>query len=134
MGALLDGPTAAESTAGFQSFLTGTSTGITATVVGGVATVDFLTDPIQVVGPDQTLAIAQVVYTATQQPGVTGVSFEIAGQAIEVPTASGAQVLRPGRPRRLPPPGAPSLNGPGAHGAVGVHRIRGASLQRCSRS
>ncbi len=95
VGALFDGPTSAESTAGLQSFLTGTSTGITATVVGGVATVDFHTDPIQVVGPDQTLAIAQVVYTATQQPGVTGVSFEIAGQGIQVPTASGVQVSRP---------------------------------------
>ena len=80
---------------GCKSFLTGTSTGITATVVNGVATVDFHTDPIQVVGPDQTLAIAQVVYTATQQPGVTGVSFEIAGQGIQVPTASGVQVSRP---------------------------------------
>jgi len=48
-----------------------------------------------VVGPDQTFAIAQVVYTATQQPGVTGVSFEIAGQGIQVPTASGVQVSRP---------------------------------------
>jgi hypothetical protein len=95
VGALFDGPTAAESTAGLQTFLTGTSTGITATVVNGVATVDFHTDPIQVVGPDQTLAIAQVVYTATQQPGVTAVSFEIAGQGIQVPTASGVQVSRP---------------------------------------
>jgi hypothetical protein len=95
LGALFDGPTSAESTAGLQSFLSGTSTGIKATVVNGVATIDFHTNPIQVVGPDQTLAIAQVVYTATQQPGVTGVSFEIAGQGIQVPTASGVQVSRP---------------------------------------
>ncbi len=95
LGALLDGPTAAESTAGLQSFLSGSSSGITATVVNGVATVNFHTDPIQVVGPDQTFAIAQVVYTATQQPGVTAVSFEIAGEGIQVPTASGVQVSRP---------------------------------------
>ena len=68
---------------------------MTATVVGGIATVDFTSDPVQVVGPDQTLAIAQVVYTATQQPGVTGVVFQIAGQPIEVPTASGVQVPGP---------------------------------------
>ena len=43
------------------------------------------------VGPNQTLAIAQVVFTATQQPGVTGVVFQIAGQPIGVPTASGAR-------------------------------------------
>jgi spore germination protein GerM len=48
-----------------------------------------------VVGPDQTLAIAQVVYTATQQRGVTGVVFQIAGQPIGVPTASGSQVTGP---------------------------------------
>ena len=42
-----------------------------------------------------TLAIAQIVYTVTQQPGVTGVTFTIAGKAVEVPTAAGAQVPGP---------------------------------------
>lgn len=93
--ALLDGPTAAESAAGLQSFLTGTRTKVTASVAGGIATVDFTANPVQVVGPDQTLAIAQVVFTATQQAGVTGVDFQIAGQPIEVPTASGIQVPGP---------------------------------------
>ena len=97
LGALLAGPTATESAFGFQSFLSGgTGVQVKATVAKGVATVDFLsTNPVQVVGPDQTLAIAQVVYTATQQPGVRSVSFEIAGQGIQVPTASGAQVPGP---------------------------------------
>ena len=31
----------------------------------------------------------------TQQPGIAAVSFEIAGQPIEVPTASGVQVPGP---------------------------------------
>jgi spore germination protein GerM len=92
LGALLDGPTATESAAGLQSFLTGTKA--SATVTGGVATVNF-TKPIQVVGPDLTLAIAQIVFTVTQQPGVTGVVFQIAGQPIDVPIASGAQVPGP---------------------------------------
>jgi hypothetical protein len=95
LGALLDGPTEAESSAGLQSFLTGTKVKVDATVSGGIATVDFTTNPVQVVGPDQTLAIAQVVYTATQQRGVTGVVFQIAGQPIGVPTASGSQVTGP---------------------------------------
>jgi hypothetical protein len=48
------------------------------------------------IGPDQTLAIAQVVFTATQPPfPISGVSFEIAGSPIAVPTASGAQVPGP---------------------------------------
>ena len=67
-----------------------------ATVADGIATVDFFSaNPVQVVGPDQTLAIAQVVFTATEQPGVTGVIFKIDNRPIEVPTASGAQVPGP---------------------------------------
>jgi spore germination protein GerM len=95
LGALLEGPTSTESAAGLQSFLTGTNTQVTATVVGGVATVDFTGNPVQVVGPNQTLAIAQVVFTVTQQAGVTGVLFQIAGKPTDVPTASGAQVPGP---------------------------------------
>ncbi|MHB1518868.1 MAG: GerMN domain-containing protein [Acidimicrobiales bacterium] len=95
LGALLDGPTQAEATAGLQSFLTGTKVQVTTSLAGGVATVDFSANPIQVVGPDQTLAIAQVVFTATQQAGVNGVVFEIEGHPISVPTAAGAQVSTP---------------------------------------
>jgi spore germination protein GerM len=102
VGALLAGPTATETAAGIQSFLTQAGVQVT-TQAGGGATVNFNTNPIQVVGPDQTLAIAQVVYTVTQQPGVTGVTFEIDGKAIEVPTAAGAQVPGPvGRVDYLP--------------------------------
>jgi len=96
LGALLEGPTAAESEFGLQSFLSGTTTQVRATVSGGIATVDFFSaNPVQVVGPDQTLAIAQVVFTATGQPGVTGVVFKIDGRPIDVPTASGAEVPGP---------------------------------------
>jgi hypothetical protein len=96
LGALLEGPTATESAAGLQTYLAGTRTQVTATVAAGIATVNFSVNPVQVVGPAiETIAIAQVVYTATQQPGVTGVSFEIAGQPIEVPIDSGADVAGP---------------------------------------
>jgi len=103
LGALLAGPTATESASGIQSYLTGTGVQVTTTQAAGIATVDFSSNPIQVVGPDQTLAIAQVVYTVTQQPGITGVTFEIGGKPIEVPTAAGAQVPGPvGRSDYLP--------------------------------
>jgi spore germination protein GerM len=92
--ALLDGPTAAESAAGLQSFLTG-PTSVKVSLDTGIATVNFGTNPFQIVGPDQTLAVAQVVYTATSQPGVTGVLFQIDGKPIEVPTAAGVQVPGP---------------------------------------
>ncbi len=88
LGALLEGPTQAETGQGLQSFLNGTKVTVTASVSGGVVTVDFSSNPFQVVGAYQTLAVAQVVYTATQQPELltAGVLFEIAGQPIGVPT------------------------------------------------
>ena len=99
---LLLGPTDRELTAGTQSFLTGTTTqscsnnGALVTLANGVATVDFATNPVQVVGANQILAIAQVVFTVTQQPNVTGVLFEIADQPIEVPIGpNGALVPGP---------------------------------------
>ncbi len=108
---------------------------VTAAVVGGVATVDFHTDPIQVVGPDQTLAIAQVVYTVTQQPGVTGVSFDIAGEGHRGAHRDRRPGVPAGRPGRLRPPGAPDLSRPGAQVvARAIQGMRGALLHRCSRS
>ncbi len=95
LGALLEGPTTFEAANGLQSLLTGTKTQVSATVAAGIATVNFTADPIPLVGPNQTLAIAQVVFTATEQPGVTGVVFQIAGQPTAVPTDTGAQVLAP---------------------------------------
>jgi hypothetical protein len=95
IGALLEGPTSAESSIGLQSFLTGKSSDVVATVLNGIATVNFITNPVQVVGPNQILAISQVVFTAMAQPGITGVLFEISGTAVEVPTAGGAQVPGP---------------------------------------
>jgi Sporulation and spore germination len=100
---LLLGPTDLESTTGIQSFLTGSTTQSSSanetlvTVASGIATVDFATNPVQVVGGSQTLlAIAQVVFTVTQQPNVTGVLFEIADQPIEVPVGpNGALVPGP---------------------------------------
>jgi len=95
IGALLEGPTSAESSVGLQSFLTGKSSDVVATVLNGIATVNFTTNPVQVVGPNQILAISQVVFTTMAQPGITGVLFEISGTAVEVPTAGGAQVPGP---------------------------------------
>lgn len=102
VNALLLGPTASESAGGIQSFVTSPSASSTpnravVTVANGIATVNFATNPVQVVGATQTLlAIAQVVFTVTQQPNVTGVLFEIAGQPIEVPVGpNGALVPGP---------------------------------------
>jgi len=93
--ALLKGPTATESDSGLTTYLSSTKTRVSAKVSGGIATVDFTSNPIQLVGATETLAIAQVVFTATEVTGVTGVLFEIAGIPTPVPTASGATVPGP---------------------------------------
>ncbi|MGH9096830.1 MAG: GerMN domain-containing protein, partial [Acidimicrobiales bacterium] len=111
IGALLEGPTSAEASIGLQSSLTGKSSDVVATVVNGIATVNFTSNPVQVVGPSQILAIAQVVFTAMAQPGITGVLFEIAGTAVEVPTAGGAQVPGPVTDNTYAPQ-APLVPGP----------------------
>lgn len=95
IGALLEGPTAAESSIGLQTFLAGKPSDVVVTVANGIATVNFITNPVQGVGPSQILAISQVVFTAMAQPSITGVMFQISGTAVEVPTAGGAQVPGP---------------------------------------
>ncbi len=96
LGALLEGPTAEESAAGLQTFLvTGVKPQVSTSISGDTATVNFTTNPVQV-GPNQTLAIAQIIFTVTQpQFGINLVSFEIDGTPKEVPTASGANVAGP---------------------------------------
>ena len=94
LSALLEGPTAAESAAGLQSFLvSGTKPQVSTTVSGSTATINFTANPV-VLGPNQTLAIAQIVFTATQF-GIELVSFEIAGQPVGVSTGGGANVEGP---------------------------------------
>ena len=44
---------------------------------------------------EQVLALAQIVYTATALPGVTGVRFTLDGVPIEVPTGSGSLTSEP---------------------------------------
>lgn len=95
LGALVDGPTEAEAAAGLQSAVP-PQTSVLGANIGpdGIATVDLAGAFAQLVGQAQIEAVAQIVYTATALPqgGVSQVTFQIAGQPIEVPVASGAQV------------------------------------------
>jgi spore germination protein GerM len=58
-------------------------------VTGGIATVtlsqDFANAPVR----EQILALAQLVYTATELGGVHGVQFTVDGRPAQVPTAQG---------------------------------------------
>jgi hypothetical protein len=90
--ALVAGPTDAEAAAGLQSAIPVQTTVLGATISGGVATVNLGLTFGQLVGPPQIQAVAQVVFTAAALPGVTGVTFQLEGQSVDVPVASGAQV------------------------------------------
>ncbi|HXX89234.1 MAG TPA: GerMN domain-containing protein [Acidimicrobiales bacterium] len=92
LDALVAGPTASEATAGLSSAVPPQTTVLSAAVSGGIATVNLAGPFTQLVGPPQIEAVAQFVFTATAQPGVHGVAFELGGQAVEVPVANGADV------------------------------------------
>ncbi|HAM01387.1 MAG TPA: hypothetical protein DCQ30_04045 [Acidimicrobiaceae bacterium] len=92
MAALIDGPTNGESAAGLQSAVPAQTDLLSATISGGIATVDLGGTFGQLVGQAQIDAVAQIVFTATALPGVNDVVFELNGQPVAVPTASGADV------------------------------------------
>lgn len=55
----------------------------------GVATVDLGPEFAELDGDSQLLALAQLVFTLTGQPGVGQVAFTIAGSPVDVPRADG---------------------------------------------
>lgn len=64
--------------------------------VGSVVTVDFSTSFGSLSGTQEVLGVAQVVFTVTEVlPPTVGVLFEINGQTIPVPVASGGLVSTP---------------------------------------
>lgn len=92
LGALVDGPTNTESAAGLQSAVPAQTQVLSATTAGHVATVDLSGTFAELVGQSQIDAVAQIVYTVTVLPGLTAVDFELDGQPVDVPTATGAEV------------------------------------------
>jgi len=92
LDALVAGPTETEAASGLQSALSAQTTVLGATVTDGIATVNLTATFGQLVGPPQIEAVAQVVFTASGLSGVKGVTFQLSGQPIDVPVASGAQV------------------------------------------
>jgi hypothetical protein len=91
--ALVRGPTNTEAAAGLESAVPA-QTAVLGAVIGteADATVDLGGTFGQLVGQAQIQAVAQIVFTATSLPGVTNVTFELSGQPVNVPVASGASV------------------------------------------
>ena len=81
------GPTPPEAAAGLRTALV---TGVRLSqVADGTATVRLDRDFVAADLREQILALAQLVYTVTELPGIRGVQFTFDGQPAEIPTAQG---------------------------------------------
>ncbi len=121
IAALLDGPTSLDSRLGLRSSIpTGTRL-LGVDRDGGTAIIDLSEEFVGPVGDELKIAIAQLVYTATAVPGVTGVLVAIEGEIREVPDGEGRLTTDPlGResfpqldPAQAAPPQQPQAGGPG---------------------
>ncbi len=130
---LLAGPTAAEKAGGIGTVIPEGTALRGISVKGGVATID-LTSRYQSGGGtlSMTIRLAQVVYTATQFPGVSGVLFKLDGKRIKALGGEGIIVDTPQRrsdfESSAPPVlvEAPSWGQPVDDSAASI-RIRGTS-------
>ncbi|MGH9100663.1 MAG: GerMN domain-containing protein [Acidimicrobiales bacterium] len=89
---LLSGPTPAEQAKGIRTALGGGIRLLSASVTDGdkIATLNFNTHFFTLSGPQEVLAVAQVVFTVTSVAPDTGVTFQIDGGPIPVPVGTGA--------------------------------------------
>jgi spore germination protein GerM len=87
--ALLGGPSAQESAAGFRSAINDGTRLLSLRVQQGVATIDVSGTFVGVSGQEQILALAQIVFTATADPSVTSVLFALDDRPVEVPRGDG---------------------------------------------
>jgi spore germination protein GerM len=92
---LLEGPTAAEISAGVRSAIAAGTQLRSATLEAGSAVVDLSRALLDLGGEEQILAVAQLVLTATAVPGVDSVRFAVDGEDLEVPGADGTLVGGP---------------------------------------
>ncbi len=94
LNALASGPTKSEDSFGLSTAIPQQSGSLTARTVGSTVEVSLSSTFGTLSGPAQIQATAQIVFTVTALPGITGASFKMNGHAIDVPNALGA--LLPG--------------------------------------
>ena len=87
LAAVAAGPTPQEANAGLRTALVTEAT--LAQLTAGTATVRLDRDFVAADLREQVLALAQLVYTVTELPGVGGVQFTLDGRPAEIPTAAG---------------------------------------------
>ncbi len=94
--ALLEGPSVEEREAGLGSAIPPVARFLSVSVADGVATVDLAEEFQGPATPDEVLLrVAQVVWTLSELPEVSGVLFAVEGAPIAVPTQGGLAVSRP---------------------------------------
>ena len=91
---LLEGPTTGDVETGLRSALLGQNLARVISVVAGTATVDLRTAFSSLPSADQSLALAQLVFTLTGRPGIGQVRFTLEGQPTDVPLSNGSLVRR----------------------------------------
>lgn len=90
---LAAGPTEAENTVGLRTALLSVDVVRSVVLAGGIATVDLAASFTEAVGQNQLLALAQIVFTLTERPGVGRVGFTLEGSPVGVPRGDGAVTL-----------------------------------------
>ena len=95
LDALFDGPTTAEASTGITTALPRGAQVTAASISNGTAVLGLNSAFAQLSGSAQVQAIGQIVLTATQQPGISAVAFEVAGAPISVPTGTGQTTSQP---------------------------------------
>jgi spore germination protein GerM len=84
------GPLEDEAGSGVRSAINPTAAMQARALDGGTYLVDLSSEFAQGSVSEQVLGLAQVIWTATDIPGVTGVRFTLNGAPIQVPTPNGA--------------------------------------------
>jgi spore germination protein GerM len=88
--ALLFGPEEGEVAGGVRSAISPTASIQARAIDASTVLVDLSSEFAQGSVTDQVIGLAQVVWTATDIPGVTGVRFTLDGSPIQVPTPTGS--------------------------------------------
>jgi len=95
LNALLRGPSATQTALGLSTALPPNLRIRSTTAVNDVIIIRLNKAFTSISGDDQILAVGQLVLTATRQPGVTKISFVVAGAVVPVPIDSGASTTAP---------------------------------------
>ena len=91
---LVAGPAPTGASAELRSALPGSVDRLGSTLTDGVAVVDLPTTLDRLGAHNEILAVAQIVFTITAEPGITGVRLTSDGAPMEIPTGSGRLVTR----------------------------------------